>query len=547
MDSSLIGDRTKFAYIDSVCDRFETAWKKGPPPLLENFLANASKQVSPELFRALLELEIDYRRKNNLPISKQDYLSRFPQFVNHIDHLFPSHDSQQTYSQQTEGDDLGSTDTPGNSPLSLPMSLGRYELQNEIARGGMGGVFLAKDLKFSRTLAVKVLLPPRDHTAKVKERFLEETQLMGQLQHPGIPPVHDQGELPDGRPYFCMKLIKGQTLSKLLKERANATAEKPRFLDIFQQICQTVAYTHSRNIIHRDLKPSNIMVGAFGEVQVMDWGLAKKKRPPPEAGTSTKSETLPQSTIYSLRSKPDSGESTQAGQVLGTPAYMPPEQARGEVELLDERSDVFGLGAILCEILTSLPPFAGTSALENHRQSMKGDLSDAFSRLDGCGADNTLIELCRVCLAPNPEDRPADAAEVAEAVAAYQEGVQEKLRQAELQRAQAEVKVSEERKRRRLWFWLTTAAAGLFLSVVVGLAVSTWKWQEAEENFAIAKENEKEAKKQEKEAKKQTKLAIKNELFARNRSYVLSMKEAYGNYNASRMGRVHDLLDAQIP
>src|SRR5262249_43788950 len=160
------------------------------------------------------------------------------------------------------------------------------------------------------------------------------------LQHPGIPPVHDRGELPDGRPFFAMKLIQGHTLADLLKERPTLAHDLPRFLAVFEHLCQTVAYAHSRGILHRDLKPANVMVGPFGEVQVMDWGLAKV------LGSTRAPETAIQpeeaSTIATVRTA-SADPSTQAGAVMGTPAFMAPEQARGEVHHLDERADVFGL------------------------------------------------------------------------------------------------------------------------------------------------------------------------------------------------------------
>src|SRR5262249_31765229 len=154
-------------------------------------------------------------------------------------------------------------------------------------------------------------------------------------------------------PYFTMKLVKGKTLTTLLAERNAALDDLPRLLGIFSQVCQTLAYAHSRGVIHRDLKPANIMVGAFGEVQVMDWGLAKllpQDRAADEKAAATRAEA---SVIHTARTNEQPGcfdSHTLAGSVLGTPAYMAPEQARGDVDLVDERADVFGLGAILCQI-----------------------------------------------------------------------------------------------------------------------------------------------------------------------------------------------------
>lgn len=152
---------------------------------------------------------------------------------------------------------------------------GRYQLKDEIARGGMGVVVLGQDQELGRELAIKVMLSSGSTKETARQRFIEEAQIGGQLQHPGIVPVYDVGKLDDQRPFFAMKLVKGQTLSELLAESNRNPNDLPRFLSVFAQICQTMAYAHDKGVIHRDLKPANIMVGAFGEVQVMDWGLAK--------------------------------------------------------------------------------------------------------------------------------------------------------------------------------------------------------------------------------------------------------------------------------
>jgi len=151
----------------------------------------------------------------------------------------------------------------------------KYQLQGEIARGGMGAVLRGRDTDLGRDLAVKVLLDAHKEKPEVGQRFIEEAQIGGQLQHPGIAPVYELGQFADQRPFFSMKLVKGDTLSKLLLDRDDATTDRSKLIGIFEQVCQTMAYAHSRGVIHRDLKPANIMVGAFGEVQVMDWGLAK--------------------------------------------------------------------------------------------------------------------------------------------------------------------------------------------------------------------------------------------------------------------------------
>jgi tetratricopeptide (TPR) repeat protein/tRNA A-37 threonylcarbamoyl transferase component Bud32 len=346
----------------------------------------------------------------------------------------------------------------------------RYELRGEIARGGMGAVFAARDRVLNRDVAVKVLREEYQGHPVPLRRFVEEAQITGQIQHPGVPPVHDFGTLPGGRPFIAMKLIKGRTLSELLGERPDPRHDLPRFLMAFEQVCQAVAYAHSKGVIHRDLKPANVMVGAFGEVQVMDWGLAKVLAGRPNPETLVREET----SAECLKSVIESGRTggsdsvTQTGSLLGTPAYMPPEQARGQVELTDLRSDVFALGAILCEVLTGLPPYAG-SLREIQAMALMGHQDAARARLDGCGADAELVALTRHCLAPDSPDRPADASAVAEAVAAYRAGVEGRLRRAEVEAAATAARVAEERKRRR--FQVLTA-----FGILLAAGAVVWLW-----------------------------------------------------------------------
>jgi len=362
-------------------------------------------------------------------------------------------------------DPAGDEPSPVLNRPGLPPHAGRYQILGEIARGGMGAVLRARDADLGRELALKVLLAPHRDDVDLRNRFVEEAQIGGQLQHPGIVPVYELGAFPDRRPFLAMKLVRGRTLAALLAERPDPSHDLPRFLAIFEQVCQTVAYAHARRVIHRDLKPSNVMVGSFGEVQVMDWGLAKvlteggvadERRRPDLAVDATQVQTV--------RSE-GSGSESLAGSVMGTPAYMAPEQARGEVDRLDERADVFGLGAILCEILTGRPPYAGPlrgAVLDRARQ---GDTADALARLETCGADGELVALTRDCLAARMADRPRDAGAVARRVTAYTTGVQERLRAAELAKVEAQTRAVEERKRRRLAVGLAAALLGLVVTL----------------------------------------------------------------------------------
>ena len=327
----------------------------------------------------------------------------------------------------------------------------RIQLLGEIARGGMGVVLKGRDPDLGRDLAVKALLEAHKENPELVRRFVEEAQIGGQLQHPGVVPIYELGSFGDRRPYFTMKLVKGQTLAELLAGRDSPADDLMRYLGVFEQVCQTMAYAHSRNVIHRDLKPSNVMVGSFGEVQVMDWGLAKVLQrggvvDDAAAGRVDVNRTI----VATARVIESDSNLSMAGSVLGTPAYMAPEQARGELELIDERADVFALGSILCEVLTGKPAFWGRSAGEIHRKAALGDLAGATVLLDGSGADPELIALAEECLAREPEDRPRHAGEVAERFTAYRAGVEERLRAAEIAQATEEARAEEEAKRRAL-------------------------------------------------------------------------------------------------
>jgi len=251
------------------------------------------------------------------------------------------------------------------------------------------------------------------------------------------------------------------------------TSDLQRFLNIFEQVCQTVAYAHARGVVHRDLKPSNVMVGSFGEVQVMDWGLAKvlARGGVLDDGSAGKLSAQDE-TICTDRSGTDV-EISVAGSALGTPSYMAPEQARGEIARVDGRADVFALGAILCEILTGQPAFTGRSSGEILQKAARADLVDAHHRLEACGADVELVRLSTDCLAADVDIRPRNAAIVVERLRAYSDGAQQKLRAAEREIAVAEAKAGEERKRRRL-----TMALAASVVAIVSLGAGGYAWIE---------------------------------------------------------------------
>lgn len=225
--------------------------------------------------------------------------------------------------------------------VDLPdLSNTKYELVERLDRGGMGTVYKVHDSELDRMLCLKVLTVPDDSGLAVR-RMLTEAQILARLEHPSIVPIHDSGKLPDQRMYYTMKLVQGKTLTQWLTD--NPT-ERER-LRIFQQVCQAMAFAHAREVIHRDIKPENIMVGEFGEVLLMDWGVAKVLSTIDTSSDSLQSSEATTTTV------------TSHGAVIGTLAYMSPEQASGETDKIDKQSDIYMLGATLFFLLTDQPPY----------------------------------------------------------------------------------------------------------------------------------------------------------------------------------------------
>ena len=388
------------------------------------------------------------------------------------------------------------TDEPAAVPEFTPGD--RYRFGDELARGGMGVVYRATDTSFDREVAIKVVGPGQANTDAAR-RFVEEARITGQLQHPGIPPVHDLGTLPDGRPFLAMKLIKGHTFAVHIRSiRTEAGRDGPEDLErltrIFEQVCLAVAFAHSRRVIHRDLKPQNVMVGAFGEVQVMDWGLAKEFTPSPSPAPPG---ALPAPPDEELGGDPD--ERTVAGRVMGTPSYMPPEQARGEVDRMDERADVFALGGILLTLLTGRPPYTGKTSLEVWNKAAAGDLSEALSRLERVTGAGRLPVLAKKCLSLDPAGRPAHAGEVAAAAHSAREWAERVKRGEELTLATSEAEHASRRAERQsrgavvigvIGFALGLAIAAAMWAYVAARDASTPEWAaaRAEGRKAAAKE-----------------------------------------------------------
>jgi serine/threonine-protein kinase len=465
--------------------------RAGEPVRVEAYLARCPElKQDAEAVLALITHEYEVRRLREPQLTLADYDERFPNLTRHLRQfdlpgtqgLAPpaptegvpglggpwgvvSHTEAEGITSRLPHRLLSEQGLP--SPGGVGLDLRAYQLLERLGSGGMGEVYLSRDPGLDRLLALKVLRAEWQGNPDMERRFQAEARITGSLQHPAIVPVHDLGRLPDGRLFFTMKVVRGRTFADMLAEPgANVAGQQGVRLGVFAQVCQAVAYAHSKGVIHRDLKPENVMVGRFGEVQVMDWGLAKLL---PRA-----SETAvhPAGAGEVVGSQP--GEVGQTYGAVGTLAYMAPEQANGEWERADERLDVFGLGGILCAILTGQPPYVGDSVAEVQHKAQSGDLREAIARLEGCGAEPELVRLARACLSAEVEGRPRHAGQVTQSVESHQAALEQRLRHAELGQARAEARAEGERKRRRLTLALATA---VFL-LVAGVGSGAWLLQQ---------------------------------------------------------------------
>ena len=232
----------------------------------------------------------------------------------------------------------------------------RLSIEGKIGQGGMSVIRKVRDNNLLRTCAIKMILPEISLDVNTRRRMIEEAQITAQLDHPNILPVHELGVMKDGRLFFTMKAVEGHTLTEILQRSKDRRDEKELYehLQFFLRTCDAVAFAHSHGVIHRDLKPDNIMVGDFGEVYLMDWGISRPKVRP----------DFPRDPEPRGRGQQRYRSPTEKGKYVGTPHYMSPEQATGEHNATDERSDIFSMGAILYELLTRTPPYRGSSTLE---------------------------------------------------------------------------------------------------------------------------------------------------------------------------------------
>ena len=449
------------ARIRQACAEFEQQLITAQSPKIEDFLTTWSGSERSSLFRELLRIEADLLQKSNHHVDKSAYLRRFPDLVDVVDDLSELDAEPLTVSVHESHKDTVLW-SPANKALSGAADGAdniRFRILRPHAKGGLGQVSLALDEELCREVALKEIQPQLADDAHCQSRFLLEAEITGRLEHPGIVPVYGLGRFNDGRPFYAMRFIKGDSLQQAIGKFHSVSQDNqsPTFRSVefrkllgrFVDVCQTIEYAHSRGVLHRDLKPANIMLGNYGETLVVDWGLAKVDAEGTDALDT--SET---------RLKPNLAGSieTAMGSVFGTPGYMSPEQAEGKLDELAEVSDVFSLGATLYYMLTSQSP---RDVLEPPR-AIHSDIP------------KPLVSICLKAMAQSPADRYGSAAEVGE----------------EIERWLADEPVQAHRDplqvRLRRWIRrhqkLATGTAATFLvgalSLVVGVSLVTAKNQE---------------------------------------------------------------------
>ncbi len=432
-------------------ERFEEAWQDGRRPALEDFLPSGSGRDA--TLRELVHVDLEYRLKTGEPARVEDYLGRFPELAgdralvralaadeyrlrrrreglvsaDEYRRRFPWLDTDVFPGARTAGPTASPTPVEADPETTLPFGPAparpgvgagagtvrtgaRYHVKHLHARGGLGEIQVAVDEELHREVALKLLQPGQAGHPDSRRRLLREVAITSQLEHPGIVPVYGLGQLPDGSPVYAMRFIRGESLQAALRRfhqapAAHAGRERGlafrQLLTQFVTVCNTVGYAHSRGVIHRDLKPDNIMLGAYGETLVVDWGLARPFGPGVMADAGAAADPDPAR---------DGGQ-TQVGTVVGTPAYMSPEQAAGAADRLGPPADIYSLGATLYALLTGRPPVQDRLVSEVLDRVRRG--SFARPREVNRHVPPALEAVCLKAMALRPEDRYGSALDLA--------------------------------------------------------------------------------------------------------------------------------------
>jgi len=449
---------------DPVCDRFEEAWKEGKQPRIEEYLDEVSEPERAGLLYALLGVELHWRQEKQEQPKREEYYRRFPGQANAIDGAFGRYMDDGTADHipnPGSGNSYASTQTFRRATQVT----NRYRVLYPHRQGGLGLISVAMDQEVNREVAFKELLERHADNPDSQMRFLMEAEITGSLEHPGIVPVYGLGRFANGRPYYAMRFVRGRTLRQAIEShhKSGGSVGKPghkslafrKLLTQFIAVCNTIEYAHSRGVIHRDLKPSNVMLGKYGETLVLDWGLAK---------AVGRSAETPRGDEATLRPASGSGSApTHLGSVMGTPAFMCPEQAEGRIDEMGPASDVYSLGAILYCILTGQPPVQGGSQTEILEQVRSGRFPKPRERNPEVAV--VLETVCLKAMALKAQDRYKSAGSLAEdvehwladePVSAHRESLSERLG----------------RWTRRHRTWTRAAAAALLLTAIVSVVAA---------------------------------------------------------------------------
>jgi len=379
--------------IESICSELESAWQTQQPLPLEQLLSRIEEDYRPALLFELLLLEFHYRQADSDRLEIEHYYDRFPQHEVVIN---------QAWEKLFGPIEPAAGDQPAtHQPQAIQA---RYSKQSLHRQGGIGRIWIAHDSNLDRPVALKDLQPQYTEDPAARERFIREAQITGKLDHPNIVPVYQLRHGSDvSEPFYTMRLVAGKTLRELIGQYHQELNRRNQvhLLNILNTVCQAIAYAHSQGVIHRDLKPANIVVGEFGEIFVLDWGLAKLidtatviSDEPPISPLATSSETNPVG-------------KTVVGARIGTPAYMAPEQAAGAIDEIGFTTDVYGLGSILFEILTGQPPYQGDDAIDVMQEIQHEPTPTARDR--NAAVPPALDAICSKAMSKDPSQRYASA------------------------------------------------------------------------------------------------------------------------------------------
>ncbi|MGO9916157.1 MAG: protein kinase domain-containing protein, partial [Isosphaeraceae bacterium] len=462
-------------WINAAAERFERAWKQGTRPRIEDYLDEVDESRKPALFEELLRVEIELRRRAGEEPGTEEYARRFPQHSMPIDAAFgpaparsatagPQHDLP-TIAPVTTG---GQADHNGEpAPGERIRYFGDYEIVREIARGGMGVVFQARQISLNRIVALKMILAGQLADENDVKRFYTEAESAANLDHPGIVPIFEVGQH-EGQHFFSMAFVEGQSLAPRLADGPMPAREAAALL---LAVAEAIAYAHRRGVIHRDLKPSNILIDTNGNPRVTDFGLAK-------------------------RVQADSGL-TGSGQIMGTPSYMPPEQAVGKRGKVGPAADVYALGATLYCMVTARPPFQAATAMDTVLQVLSDE--PVPPRRLNAAIPRDLETICLKCLEKEPGKRYAGAADLGGDLRRFLAG--EPILARPVTRWEHAIKWARRRPA------ISSLLGLVVLVTALGLGAVLWQWRAAVLARSVAERESERANQEGERAKAQTALA----------------------------------------